>query len=76
VFAAACVACGVHASVEEDAGRLRPDASEVMVLQSDPALAAATLGWSATVTLEEGLRRTAEWMRPNLDRFRPDAYVV
>lgn len=76
VFAAACAALGVRATVEQDPARLRPDASEVMVLQSDPSLARETLGWSATVSLEEGLRRTAEWIRSNLDRYRPGQYVL
>lgn len=76
VFAAACAACGVRATVEQDPTRLRPDASEVMVLQSDPSLARETLGWSATVSLEEGLRRTADWIRSNLDRYRPGQYVI
>lgn len=76
VFEAACRACGVEAVIEADRSRLRPDASEVMVLQSDPSRAAATLGWTASVSLEEGLRRTAEWMRQHMDRFRPGVYAV
>lgn len=42
--------------------RTRPPASEVMRLLSDPSNARATLGWSAQVDLESGLRRTAEWL--------------
>ena len=55
---------------------MRPAASEVMVLQSDPTKAAARLGWTARTSLEDGLARTAEWMRANLDRYRPDEYAV
>lgn len=76
VFTAACSACGVEARIEEDSARLRPDASEVMVLQSDPSQATAMLGWKATIPLEEGLRRTADWLRMHMDRFRPDSYAV
>jgi nucleoside-diphosphate-sugar epimerase len=76
VFRAACAACGVTASVEQSSERLRPERSEVMVLQSDPSLAARTLGWRAEVTLEEGLARTAQWIRGNLTRFRPGEYAV
>jgi nucleoside-diphosphate-sugar epimerase len=68
--------CGVQATVEEDPARVRPPQSEVMVLQSDPSLARSSLGWEAKVSLEEGLERTARWVRANLDRFRPDAYAV
>ena len=76
VFRAACVACAVDATVTEDSNRVRPTGSEVMVLQSDPSLARETLGWQSTVGLEEGLARTAEWMRANLARFRPTEYAV
>jgi NAD dependent epimerase/dehydratase len=75
VFQAACAVCGVNATVEEDPSRVRPAQSEVMVLQSDPGRARTRLGWEAKVSLEEGLERTARWVRDNLDRYRPDAYV-
>jgi len=76
VFRAACRAVGVDATVTVDQARVRPDRSEVMVLQSDPGRAKALLGWRAAVSLEDGLRRTAEWMRANLDRYCPDEYAV
>ena len=76
VFQAACAAVGVEAEVEVSAERVRPPNSEVMVLQSDPALARSLLGWNATVPLEEGLRRTADWMRTELARYRDGSYVV
>jgi nucleoside-diphosphate-sugar epimerase len=66
----------VDATVEEDPARVRPAQSEVMVLQSDPARARTRLGWEAKVSLEQGLERTARWIRDNLDRYRPDAYAV
>jgi UDP-glucose 4-epimerase len=51
---------------------MRPDGSEVMVLQSDPAVARQLLGWEATTSLEDGLRATIDWLRgrpaPNHDR--------
>lgn len=76
VFTAACRACGVEAVALQTPERMRPDKSEVMVLQSDPSLAARALGWRAEVSLEEGLRRTAHWMRENFETFRPDRYAV
>jgi UDP-glucose 4-epimerase len=76
VFEAACRALGVEAEVEERGERVRPGKSEVMVLQSDPAVAQELLGWSATVSLEEGLARTAAWMRGALEHYRTGTYVV
>lgn len=76
VFEAACRACGKQARVEADPSRVRPDRSEVMVLQSDPSLAAKLLGWKAEVSLEEGLRRTADWLGEHVERYRPGVYVV
>lgn len=76
VFAHACRALGKQATLELDPERLRPDASEVLVLESDPARAHALLGWRAQVTLEEGLRRHAEWMERNLHLFGHEHYHV
>jgi NAD dependent epimerase/dehydratase len=54
-----------------DPRRMRPAGSEVMVLESDPSRARQKLGWVAAVSLEDGLRRTAEWLRPRLGRYKP-----
>lgn len=43
--------------------RVRPEASEVMRLLSDPSQALAELGWAPQVSLEEGLSQTAEWIK-------------
>ncbi len=43
--------------------RVRPEASEVMRLLSDPSQALAELGWAPQISLEEGLRQTAEWIQ-------------
>jgi UDP-glucose 4-epimerase len=58
---------GSTAEVVTDEDRIRPAGSEVEVLLSDPTKAKDLLGWSPTIGLDEGLRRTAEWLRPQSD---------
>ena len=72
LFEAACRVLKVKARVKEDTRRLRPDASEVLVLESDPSKARAKLGWGASVSLEEGLERTVDWLRKNREHYRSD----
>lgn len=74
LFAAACAALGVEAHVVQEAQRVRPDSSEVMLLLSDPAKARDLMGWEATVTLETGLARTAEWLKRNLHLYDTERY--
>lgn len=76
LFEIACRLLGVEAEVEQDQIRLRPDRSEVMVLQSDPARAKLRLGWEATTSLESGLTRTAEWLRANINRYDTNNYQI
>ena len=66
---------GVEITVEVDSERLRPGASEVDRLLSDPSLARSLLGWSPTVDLETGLARTIEWLRTNSEYYRPGSYL-
>ncbi len=70
VFRLAAKVIGVDARPVLDERRLRPDASEVLVLESDPQLARERLGWSAQVSLEEGLTRTVAWLRENAHLYR------
>lgn len=63
LFALANQILGVEARVVEDPARLRPDASEVLVLQADPSRARERLGWQAQTSLEDGLRATIDWLR-------------
>jgi nucleoside-diphosphate-sugar epimerase len=76
LFALACRVVGREAEPQRDERRMRPDASEVLVLESDASLARELLGWQATVSLEDGMRRTAEWLRENLAHYRTDFFHV
>jgi UDP-glucose 4-epimerase len=58
---------GSSARVVTEEDRVRPADSEVEVLLSDPSRAKDRLGWTPTVGLDEGLRRTAEWLAPRAD---------
>jgi NAD dependent epimerase/dehydratase len=76
LFDLACKSLGVSARAVQDESRLRPDASEVMVLVSDPAKARARLGWEPRVSLEQGVLSTAQWIDKNRVLFRADEYYV
>jgi NAD dependent epimerase/dehydratase len=68
--------CGKENTIEIDAQRVRPDKSEVERLLADNALAGTLLGWEPAVSLEDGLARTIEWMRGNLNRYRSNVYNI
>ena len=67
---------GVALEVETDAARVRPEASEVRVLISDPSRARELLGWEPSVPLRDGLERTLRWIEANQARFRTGEYVI
>jgi len=56
--------------------RRRPEESEVGLLLCDAAKARRVLRWTPHVTLDEGLRRTAEYLRQHLEDYRHGQYVV
>lgn len=63
LFTLACKTVGISATVRTDPRRMRPDASEVLVLQSDPARARELLSWTPAASLEGGIAQTVEWLR-------------
>ena len=56
--------------------RLRPAKSEVERLLADNRLAKELLGWEPKVSFEDGLSQTVDWLKNNLERYRPDVYNV
>lgn len=72
MFEASCRATGKSATVTTDPRRLRPDASEVLVLLSDPSRARRLLGWEARITFEEGVSMTARWLKQNAALYKSD----
>lgn len=62
------------ARVETDEQRRRPERSEVERLVCDSRKARTLLDWTPNTSLEEGLRRTIEWMRRHAERYKPRLY--
>ncbi len=67
---------GAELVVEDDEQRMRPAKSEVSRLLSDSSKAERLAGWRAEVSLDDGLRRTVEWIREHIDLYRPKEYAV
>jgi NAD dependent epimerase/dehydratase len=59
-----------------DKNRLRPPDSEVERLVADASKAKTLLGWEPETDLDEGLRRTIEWMTGSLGSYKPSIYNV
>ena len=56
--------------------RIRPENSEVDRLCADATKARDVIGWTPSVSLEDGLRQTIAWMAKNLSTFRVDSYAI
>jgi dTDP-glucose 4,6-dehydratase len=67
---------GKEAHLVRDEHRVRPDKSEVSRLCADIGKAERLLGYRPTVSLEEGIGRTAEWIAAHLSSYRPEAYAT
>ena len=68
------VKVGHPVEIVVESERLRPEKSEVLRLVSDNRLARENLGWSPSVSLDDGLDRTIVWIRDHLDLYRPGQY--
>lgn len=62
--------------VEEDDRRVRPPASEVERLVCDNRKILERTSWRPEFDLASGLARTIDWLRSNLDRYKPHLYNV
>jgi NAD dependent epimerase/dehydratase len=59
-----------------EAQRERPQSSEVWHLESNNQRAREILDWQPKVSLEEGLRKTMDFIRDNLQKYKSDIYNV
>lgn len=67
---------GKAITIESEAQRVRPDGSEVDQLLADTTLAQRLLGWQPQVSLEEGLRRTIDWIQEHREQYHAGENVL
>ena len=66
----------VDLKVRVDSKRIRPEKSEVKRLVCDYSKAHNLTGWKPHYTLEEGLEKTIDWFRENLNIYKDRMYNV
>lgn len=59
-----------------DDERIRPEKSEVNRLWAENAKIKELTGWAPQYSIDEGLRETVEWIRNNMQYYKPDIYNV
>ena len=65
---------GKNAEIVSDPFRVRPQDSEVERLWCDNTKAKKLLEWTPTISLEEGLKKTIEWISDNIHLYKPELY--
>lgn len=66
---------GTSKEVATDDERLRPALSEVRTLISNNSFIRHDIGWKPEVTMQEGIKRTADYFKTRLDRVNPEEYA-
>jgi len=56
--------------------RMRPEKSEVKCLLADNSKAIKNLKWTPKTSLDEGLYKTIQWIKSNLQHFQSDDYII
>ena len=67
---------GSDARIVTDEQRIRPGGSEVERLLADNNRAREWAGWTPQVSLEEGIRRTSDWVKEHLAQLETGRYSV
>ena len=65
---------GKNAEIIADPARVRPQDSEVERLWCDNTKAKRLLGWEPKTSLDDGLKRTIEWISDNINLYKPELY--
>jgi NAD dependent epimerase/dehydratase len=73
---AICSLAGRECRIVQEDERVRPSRSEVERLCAANSLADELTGWRPEVSLNDGLQKTLEWMRSNLDHYQPEIYAL
>lgn len=67
---------GKEIKIVTDEQRVRPPKSEVERLFSDNSKILKTTNWRPQYDLEKGILETANWMRKNINLYKPEVYNV
>jgi len=67
---------GHELPIVEEERRVHPKKSEVGLLSPSNDRAKKLLDWKPTVSLQEGLIETINWVKENLDFYKPPVYRV
>lgn len=67
---------GKEAKIIFDAMRIRPTKSEVEKLIACNEKAKKLIGWEPKVSLDEGLKKTIDWISENIAIYKPSTYNV
>ena len=75
LFQQLCEITGNKAKVVEDQQRIRPEKSEVLRLVSNNEQLRTNSNWKHEIKVSQGLKLTVEWLKKNLDAYKPDQYA-
>jgi NAD dependent epimerase/dehydratase len=67
---------GKKVNIIFDATRIRPEKSEVEQLIADSRKAKELINWEPHVSLDDGLKKTIEWISQSLNLYKPHIYNV
>jgi len=67
---------GRNVEIVFDETRIRPEKSEVNRLLADNSKAKELLQWEPMVSMDEGLRKTIEWISEHINVYKVDIYNV
>ena len=65
---------GKNAEIITDTSRVRPQDSEVERLWCNNTKAKRLLGWEPKTSLDDGLKKTIDWISDNINLYKPELY--